>query len=271
MRVKPRLIALDLDGTLMSGTGVISPRVRRAVRQAIGEGYLVTIATGRGFAPAAHFARQLGVNAPLICYQGALIRDHREGTVIYSDTIPLGAAREVIAFAQARRLNFQIYIEDDRAYVGELNPILALVADLSGIPATEVGDLAAWLSRPPLKFLFVEREEAVPALVSELKAEFDGCLQVVRSWDQLVEATGPDVSKGKALARLAVHLGISRAGTMAVGDQDNDVSMITWAGLGVAMGDASPAARAAADVIAPPLAADGAAWAIERYVLGESG
>jgi hydroxymethylpyrimidine pyrophosphatase-like HAD family hydrolase len=54
---------------------------------------------------------------------------------------------------------------------------------------------------------------------------------------------------------------------MAVGDQDNDVSMIAWAGLGVAMGDASPAAKAAADVIAPPLEEDGVAWAIERYVL----
>ncbi len=91
----------------------------------------------------------------------------------------------------------------------------------------------------------------------------------MRSWDRLIEATGPSISKGEALARLAAHVGVSQSGTMAVGDQDNDVSMIAWAGLGVAMGNASPAAKAAADVIAPVLEADGAAWAIERYVLGQ--
>jgi hydroxymethylpyrimidine pyrophosphatase-like HAD family hydrolase len=146
---------------------------------------------------------------------------------------------------------------------------MSLIAEMSGIPVTGVGDLAAWLSRRPLKFLYFEQEEAVPGLVQDLKVRFDGQLQVVRSWHQLVEATGPEVSKGDALARLAARLGVPQSATMAVGDQDNDESMIAWAGLGVAMGDASPAAKAAADVIAPPLAAGGAAWAIERYVLEE--
>ncbi len=134
---------------------------------------------------------------------------------------------------------------------------------------TAVKDLAGWLSRPPIKFLFFEQEEAVPELVRDMQAQFNGHLQVVRSWDRLIEATGPNISKGEALARLAAHVGASQSGTMAVGDQDNDVSMIAWAGLGVAMGNASPAAKAVADVIAPSLEDDGAAWAIERYILGE--
>ena len=117
--------------------------------------------------------------------------------------------------------------------------------------------------------MFFEPEEAVPELVRDMQAQFNGHLQVVRSWDRLIEATGPSISKGEALARLAAHMGVAQSETMAVGDQDNDVSMIAWAGLGVAMGNASPAAKAAADVIAPALQADGAAWAIERYVLGE--
>jgi Cof subfamily protein (haloacid dehalogenase superfamily) len=264
-----KLIALDLDGTVMDRERIISPRVRSAFNRAISQGCLVTIATGRGFAPVARFAVELGVNVPLICYQGALIRDHRDGTVIYSATVPLDVARDVIAFSQDRELNFQVYMEDDRAYVNQIDTVAGRIADLSGIPVTAVNDLAAWLSRPPLKFMFFEQEDSVLELVRDLQIRFDGHLQVVRSWDRLVEATGPDISKGEALSRLAAHLGVSQSATMAVGDQDNDVSMIAWAGLGVAMGNASPAARSAADVIAPPLIDDGAAWAIERFILGE--
>jgi Cof subfamily protein (haloacid dehalogenase superfamily) len=263
------LTALDLDGTVMDRERVISQRIRHAVKRAKDQGCLVTIATGRGYAPTAHFAQELGVNAPLICYQGALIRDHRNGAAVHLATIPLPVARDLVAFSEARQLNFQVYAEDDRAYVGQMDPIAARIADLSGIPITAVGDLGVWLSHPPIKFLFFEQEEAVPGLVRDLRVEFDGHLQVVRSWDRLIEATGPSVSKGEALARLAAHVGVPQSATMAVGDQDNDVSMIAWAGLGVAMGNASPDAKAAADVVAPSLADDGAAWAIERYVLGE--
>jgi Cof subfamily protein (haloacid dehalogenase superfamily) len=209
------------------------------------------------------------MNAPLICYQGALVQDHRDGTIVHTETIPLNVAREVIAFSQARQLNVQVYLEDGRAYADQVTPVIAHVADLAQIPVTGVGDLTNWLDHPPLKFLFfVERPEEAPELVRELQTECSENVQVVRSWHQLVEVTGPRVSKGAALARLAAYLGVPQAATMAVGDQDNDVSMVAWAGLGVAMGDASPAAKAAADVLAPSLAAAGAAWAIERYVLG---
>jgi hypothetical protein len=248
---------------------VIPQRTRRAIRRAMEQGCLVTIATGRGFTAAARFAQDLGVSGPLICYQGALVKDCRDETIIYSATLPLDVARDVMAFCRGRALNVQVYLDDERAYVSQDDPLLGRVADLSGMPVTGVPDLAGWLSRPPLKFLFVEREEAVVELVRDLQAHFDGRMQVVRSWNHLIEATGPNASKGEALARLAAHLGVPQAATMAIGDQDNDVSMIAWAGLGVAMGDASPAAKAVADVIAPPLAAEGAAWAIERFVLGE--
>ena len=262
-----QLIALDLDGTLMGEDRVIPERTRHAVRRAMEKGCLVTISTGRGFTPTAHFARELGINAPLICYQGALIQDYRDGTIVHTATIPLEVARDLIVFAEARRLEIQVYMQDGRAYMSQASPNLQRIAELSGMPVIGVTDLVGWLSHPPLKFMFVERDEAISGLVSDLQARFDGRLQVVQSWYRLVEATGPGVSKGEALACLAAHMGIPQSATMAIGDQDNDVSMIAWAGLGLAMGNASPAARAAAQVIAPSLEAAGVAWAIERYVL----
>lgn len=266
--MRPKLIALDLDGTLMGKDRAIARRTRHAVQRAIDRGCLVALATGRAFSSAAQYAKGLGLNAPLICYQGAMIRDFRDGTTVYTDTIPLDSAREVIAFSQARQLNVQVYLEDDQSYADQVNPKIARLAEIAQVPVTGVGNLSKWLDRPPLKLLFfVEQQEAAPELVRALKSQFDGHLQIVRSWHQIVEVTGPAVSKGAALMRLAECLETPQLATMAVGDQDNDVSMIAWAGLGVAMGDASPAAQAAADVIAPPLEKEGAAWAIERYIL----
>jgi hypothetical protein len=262
-----QLLALDLDGTLMGESRIIPPRARRAMQRAMDAGCWVTIATGRAFATASRFAQDLGINAPLICYQGALIQDLRDGTIIHKVTIPPDVARQVAAFAQVRQLNFQVLMEDNRAYTDRVKPVTDPILGRSGMSVTAVGDLAAWLDRPPFKFLFTERPEAMPELVRDLQAQFEGRVRVTQSLDSLVEVTGLEASKGQALARLAAHLGVAQSATMAVGDHDNDVSMIAWAGLGVAMGNASPAAKAAADVIAPPLEEEGAAWAIERYVL----
>jgi hydroxymethylpyrimidine pyrophosphatase-like HAD family hydrolase len=95
-------------------------------------------------------------------------------------------------------------------------------------------------------------------------------LNVFHSLDILIEITSPNVSKGHALETLAAYYGIPYSEVMAIGDQDNDVDMIAWAGVGVAMGDASPKAQAAADYIAPPFDEDGAVWAIEKFILEQS-
>ena len=100
-----------------------------------------------------------------------------------------------------------------------------------------------------------------------LREAFGDALTVTQSLATLVEATPPGVSKGDALRRLAQQLDIPLAQTMSIGDQDNDAPMIEAAGLGIAMQNGSARARAAATVIAPSLANDGAAWAIERYIL----
>ena len=131
-----------------------------------------------------------------------------------------------------------------------------------------IDSLAAVLGRrQAVKLIFIDDAPTADTVEHEMRARFEGRMAVVRSHRSVVEASPLGVSKGDGLRRLADHLAISRAQTMAIGDQDNDVSMVAWAGIGVAMGDGSPAARAAADWVAPPLAEDGAAVAIERFVL----
>ena len=96
---------------------------------------------------------------------------------------------------------------------------------------------------------------------------FEGQMEIVRSHANFVEGNPLGVSKGDALRRLARHVGVTQERVMAIGDQGNDVSMIRWAGVGVAMGNASPKAKAVAEWIAPPFSENGAAAAIERFIL----
>jgi Cof subfamily protein (haloacid dehalogenase superfamily) len=272
-------VALDLDGTLVGRDLVIPERNRRALTAAMEAGCYVTIATGRSFIPTNRFACALQLNAPLVLYQGALVQDHRDGRVIHRETLPVDLAREVAAFAAARQLVTQVHDWDGTAYTDCGNPHIQRMQTITGVPATPVGDLVAWVARPPLKFLFIDQPARIEALMDQLQDRFGRRVAVVRSHELIVEVTAPQVSKARGLSVLAAQLGVPRTAVLAMGDQDNDVEMLAWAGLGIAMPDASPAARAAADLVAPrqyPLDADRAdsphdecvAWAVERYVLG---
>jgi len=265
--LKYKLIAVDLDGTLMGEDAIISPKVKDAVRRAMEKGVRFTIATGRTFGSALLFAQELGINAPLICYQGGLIKDHLSGEVIYEQSLPLALAQEVIRFTQQRGLHLNVYL-DGRAYVERVTPEARYYTEIAKAAVYPVGDLLAFLDRDPMKFIIVLSDDgATEPLIEELGTLFAGRMQFVRSYPRFVEGIPLNVSKGHALARLADHLGLPLEETIGIGDNDNDLELVERAGLGVAMGNASPAVKAAADYVAPTVGEDGVVEVIERFVL----
>jgi hypothetical protein len=262
-----RLLALDLDGTLMDDDMVIrSHRVRRAVGAAQ-ERVVVTLATGRMFHFALPFAQDLGITAPLICYQGGLIQAADADVPLYRATMAPALTREVLELRSRRGWHLVLYAGDD-VFLDERQHTETFYRDMVGERPVWVDDLRTVIEQhEPVKFIvFVEPSEA-DGVATELRQAFKGRLEVTRSHALIIEGNPPGVSKGDALRRLAAHLGIPQAEVMAIGDQDNDTSMIAWAGVGVAMDNGSPAVKAVADWIAPPLAEDGAAVAIERFIL----
>jgi Cof subfamily protein (haloacid dehalogenase superfamily) len=266
---KIRLLALDLDGTLMDDSMIIrSDRVRRAIAAAQERGVVVTLATGRMFDFLLPFAHDLGITAPLICYQGGLIQSPDADAPIYRATMDPAPMRQVLAFT-ARRGWHRVLYADDEVFLDERRHPERFYRRMLGERLVWVDDLASVLRRhAPVKFLvFVDPDEAQDVL-AELRRTFAGQMELTRSHARIVEGNPLGVSKGNALRRLAEHLGIPQAQVMAIGDQENDLPMIAWAGFSVAMGNASPAVRAAADWVAPPVAEEGAAEAIERFILG---
>lgn len=264
-----RLLACDLDGTLMGDDTIISPRVRWALHAAQAHGIYVTLATGRGFSATLPFARHLNITVPIICYQGGLIKHPVTGELFHRETMNQGLALQVVETAATHQWHLVVYI-GDVAYVQKFRYPSSFYDTLLGLNVRQVNDLEKVIKdngSAPAKILLVAEKSAADRLEAKMQSRFGQEMKIVRSHELFVEGSPQGVDKGNALRRLAEHLGVSQAQVMAIGDQSNDVSMLAWAGLGVAMASGSEAARAAADWIAPPLSADGAAVAIERFLL----
>jgi Cof subfamily protein (haloacid dehalogenase superfamily) len=267
-----RLVALDLDGTVMGHDLVIPSAVHEAIGAAQAAGVHVTLATGRMFGATIPFARQLGISAPLICYQGALIRDPLTDEVLLATNMPGDAAAEAVRLLLERDIFVLAYI-DERLHIAERRAELEHYLSLhpEGAEIVVSNDLPAEVrAAAPTKLLFIAEPPVVTDELIRLQAHFGDRLMITRSHQLYGELAAPGIGKGVALERLAAHLEVPREATMAIGDQENDLSMLAWAGLGLAIGNAAPVVREAADAIVPSVHEAGVAWAIRRYVLGES-
>lgn len=265
----PRLAVFDLDGTLLPDPNrpVFSARVHAAVQAALAQGVVVTLASGRMFKSLRPFARQLGLSAPLLCHQGARIQAPDAPQPLYYRTLETALAREALALAEARGWHVVLYA-DEEVFVRQMRFEERFYTDLLG-GLTPVQDWEEVFAVHAVdKVLCVAAEEDIPHLMAEYAALCHGRATVVRSHRYLMEVIPAGISKGRAVAWLAEYLGVAREQVLAVGDQENDVEMLRWAGTGVAMGNAPEPVKAAADWVAPSAEEDGAAVALERWLMG---
>lgn len=266
-----KLVACDLDGTLLGHDLKFSPRVQSTIARALERGVIVTLATGRGASPTDQFAAELGLTAPLVCLQGGQIYDPRSTRTLHEtrlapDVIPWIADR-------ARERGWHLHFETPgRVYMPHgleaPDPLMQL---FRLTPLIWLNDFATQMPETPHKFIVAIHDPAErEALTTELQAlahQAHMPLHILASHPHLIEGLPLGVSKASGLAWLTEYFNIAEMDVLAIGDNDNDVSMLEWAGVGVALCNGSPAARAAADWIAPSVDEDGAAIAIERYAL----
>jgi Cof subfamily protein (haloacid dehalogenase superfamily) len=271
--VSYRLLCFDYDGTAADGGHFPTPRVREAVAAAQVRGVRVVLATGRSFGSAYRYAETLGLQDAVIASQGAIVKEMASPhETLVREVMPLEPLHEFLALAEARDLDLSLYGEEEY-YITALRRSSEFHRRWFGPPfhqvATYADALAALRAKgeAPIKGLMIGEPGEGESLAAELRAIFQGRLTVLRSHELFTEVTPPSASKGNALAFLAERYGIPQAETIAVGDSDNDISMIRWAGLGVAMGNAAPEVIAVADCVAPSVYDDGLAAVIEEYVL----
>lgn len=271
-----KLIAVDMDDTLVDDSGLPGDEATKAIGQARARGIRVTLATGRMFCSAEPCAAALGLDLPLITYNGALIRSTISGEVLAHTPVPLDVCLDVAEYCKERALTLNVYV-DDGLRVSEMNDEVRYYEELGGVRAEIVGDLPEYLQAlraqgglGSTKLLIVTDPVRATLCMDELSGRFAGRLAVTKSKSKFVEMMRPEVSKARALSFLADSWGIKPSEVMAIGDSLNDLEMIAYAGIGVAVANASGVVRQAADVVTTRPGGLGVAEAISS-VLGERG
>jgi Cof subfamily protein (haloacid dehalogenase superfamily) len=263
-----RLVALDLDGTLVGEDLVVRPRVREAIAAAQRQGVAVTIVTGRMFAAARPYAAELGITGPIVCYQGAAIFEAGGGASLRQVTVKPDITRTVLDWAHEHGVHAQCYA-DDKLYVEAINRFSKRYTDLARVEPHLVPSLrAAFAERPTIKIVLVDDPDRSEQHLAALRVLLGDRAYLTRSHVDFVEVIDPHVNKGEALAFVAKRYGVGLDATLAVGDAWNDVPLLDAAAIGVAMGSGPPELLARADAVVADVAHDGVAEAIDRYVLG---
>ncbi len=259
------LIALDLDGTLLGPGDDVSPANVQAVRAARDLGVRVVVVTGRGAAdlPAAAIA-ELDLDLPVICAHGAVTKDLRSGATLHHLPVPADHALAMIRHAERHRYNAAVYC-GDRFWCFEGNP-----EALDGVRSPHWRRLPSLVEMLKddaptfLRFFGRETADAMDAAFSDRPLHFKH--EVWESFEECA-VTDAGATKELALERICAELRIPARCVLAIGDSRNDVPMLAWAGIGVAMGNALPEVRRRVDRVTARCDEDGVARAIERYVL----
>ncbi|HLX57205.1 MAG TPA: Cof-type HAD-IIB family hydrolase [Ktedonobacteraceae bacterium] len=262
-----RLLAIDLDGTLLTPRPqkAITSRARHALLKAAEAGITIVIATGQNLAVLQHECGDLPLNGPQIIENGAIIADIHG--VIYHQSLlpgeyilPTLSMLRVAGFYRAYHTLHRVYADSGAPRVREwYRPPVP--------PIIEVEDVANLFPLPCVKVVGIGTEEMIRAKRDEFERLYSGKLYVTQSSFDLVEFLHPGVSKGNALIKIAADLGLKAEEVVAFGDNHNDIGMLRFAGLGVAMGNAHDEVKAEADHVTLSNAEDGVAVAIEELVL----
>lgn len=268
MSLPIRLVAMDMDDTLLLDDWTISERVVRAIRQAQKQGVYVTFATGRATTSVLPYAQQLELNIPVITYNGAKIQEVLSSEILYRKVIPVETAKDIANWLLAQDIHFHVYLKD-HIFVEKMNDWSRQYARATRVPVEET-DLLERLAAEKdgvEKILLMGEPQMTILWEKKIHQRYEGKVRSTKSKPHFLELIHPSVNKGAALAALAERLGVKREEVMAVGDSLNDIEMIRYAGIGVAMGNARSEVKEIADAVTATNLEDGVAQAIEEYVL----
>ena len=295
-----KLIALDLDNTLLEKDNEIRPRALALLRSRAAAGVVIAIATGRIYLSARKYAEEISAQpagaaaasaqaagaasasaaktpaeagpaaaatspagCKIICYNGSLVTE-ANGSPLFSAALPVETMRKVVSFCKARGLYCQFY-KDHKILVEKVTGGTTIDPDLANTQAIEAGDFDRYDFSPSPKAMIVAPLEKVASYQAELSDYLKGEAYLAQSQPYLIEIMPKGVNKAHSLSLLCEKLGIDRSQVMACGDNTNDAEMIRWAGVGVAVANSVAALKAAASYVSSAERSLGVAEAIEKF------
>ncbi|AOZ94828.1 Cof-type HAD-IIB family hydrolase [Paenibacillus crassostreae] len=266
-----KMIVLDLDDTLLMDDHTISPRTKKALMDAQDAGVKVVLASGRPTFAMTHIAKELELEkygSFILSFNGATITNCATNEQLFSSTLSPETVHELYHISKEEKVWIHTYVGDD-IVTPVNNEYTDIEAVITGMPIIQVDLFDEAIHEPVVKVLMVEAPEKLVILEKKLQQQLVGKLNVTRSKPYFLEFTEVGVDKGTSLHQLIQKLNIKQEEVIAIGDSYNDLAMIEFAGLGVAMGNAPDDIKAIANFVTDTNMEDGVAKVVETYILNK--
>lgn len=261
-----KLIVTDMDGTLLNGEHEISDENKNVLKKVADKGIKVAIATGRIYESTIKYARELDIKTPIICCNGALIKEEN-GNIIYISKIEYDLCANIIDILEDYNIYYQCFTDDTifTPYINEWLRKYQMQEDLN-IKIIESDNIKEIIKgKDILKFLIIESDLSLLSKVEkELKNIKD--IELTKSFFDNIEIMKKGVNKGSAVESLAKYLGVDKSEVITFGDNHNDLSMIMYAGMGVAMGNAEDIVKENSNFITDKNTENGVAKALKNIL-----
>ncbi|MDS1030622.1 Cof-type HAD-IIB family hydrolase [Bacillota bacterium LX-D] len=261
-----KLVAIDLDGTLLNNDLQISPRTQEVIAKVREQGTEVTLCTGRMYASALPYAEQLQLQVPLVTYGGAFVKSPQNGELIYNRNLPVEFARKAFVMAKEYGYHVNVYYQDS-LYVEKLNDKGRAYAQRVRVPIHVAEDMLQFLQKDPIKMVVIAEPAELNALQQEFIKKWGEKVFTTKSDPTFLELLHPQATKGKGLEALANYLGCGQNEMIGIGDSHNDLEMFNYVGCAVVMGNAEEEIKRKADYITCQNDDDGVAEALEKLIL----
>jgi hypothetical protein len=261
-----KLIASDCDGTLINSDSQLTERTKTAIEKCMDKGVIFVMATGRPTYGVQWFIDMFEQDMPIITYNGSFACMSKSQKVIVEDKIPAELCREAIKLGMKHKLGVVTYV-DNKLYIAERNEWTDSYANYFKLNPEVSGDIFEIVKNGAAKVVWIDDPKKINSYYHETQAHFDGRLNCFTSASFLFELVAADASKGTAIQKIGEIYGIKPEEMIAVGDGFNDVDMLEFAGLGVAVDNAPQGVKDAANEITLSNDEDGVAAVIEKYVL----
>lgn len=259
-------MAVDIDGTLLDSKGNLTEATRKAITAGVEKGLIFTISTGRPIQGVEYLNRLLNLDLPYITYNGAMVITGKSKEILYEQKLSSEDATRIVRLGEKYGTTIVIWA-DNKLFATELNERVQKYKEISGVEPTVVKDLQQLADHGVTKILWYDEIDKIDRYQSEVGKYVGENVNFHTSRPMFLEFVDKKASKAIAMEKLGEHFGIKRSEMIAVGDGYNDLSMIEYAGLGVAMANAKDAIKEKADFITLSNDEDGVAHVINKFVL----
>lgn len=265
-----KIIVLDLDGTLTNRDKIITPRTKEALMKAQEAGKIVVLASGRPTAGVEPLAKELELarfGSYILSYNGGMITNCKTGEVIFSSLLPVEANKKIMGLAKKYGVDFLTYEGEEIITNNDASIYAHKESKINHLTLRQVDDMEEHVNFPVAKFLLLDDGDYLATVEPKVKAAMGKNFAVYRSEPYFLEVLPKGIDKAQSLERLLQHLGMTKEEMIACGDGYNDLTMIQYAGLGVAMENAVLPVRKAADYITASNNEDGVGLVVEKFML----